>query len=147
MAYKEINAGKTYRTHRPVIRDNFAMMADAMAGDIVMSLSPATAAPLPIDGDWQRDVVISIKNAAGEVHGWFNKAVTSGVAIADDSTAGVAAIPSTTLTFVNGQVTVTIDGTDADWLATETDTLTVAELVVLGVTCAAITSVETFTAA
>lgn len=130
----------------PGLSDNAAaLIAKAMAGDMVLVATPATVTPVPISAAWTRDVVVTLETAAGEVHEWFDKAITTGVSIADTSTAGTATIPSTTLTFADGTVTVTVSGDAQDWLNTETDTLTVAELVVLGYTLTAKTSVETFT--
>jgi hypothetical protein len=118
----------------------------AAAGDIVWVMTPSTAAPVPTAAAWTRDVVITLETAAGKIHSWFDKSITSGVSIADDSTAGTATIAATTLVIKNGKATVTVSGDEAAWLDTETDTLTVAELTVMGYTVTAKTSVETFTA-
>ena len=123
------------------------LLREALGGDIVFVLSPATVAPAPTSAAWTRNVFITVENAAGEVHEWFNEVITTGVAIANTSIAGTATIPSTTLTVVNGRVTVVVSGDAADWLDAETDTLTVAEHTgFAGQTMAAKTSVETFTA-
>ena len=90
--------------------------------------------------------MITLETAAGDIHSWFDKSITTGVSIADDSTAGTATIPSTTLVIKNGKATVTVSGDAADWLDTETDTLTVTAATILGYTVSAATSVETFTA-
>lgn len=129
----------------PHLRKDLYLREKAMAGDLVWVLSPATVAPAPTAVAWTREVHISLQTAAGEVHKWFNDAIATGVAIADTSTAGTASIPSTTLTIVDGVAVVTVSGDAADWLNTETDTLTVAEATILGYTVAAKTSVETFT--
>lgn len=118
----------------------------AMSGDLVFTVSPATVAPAPTSSAWTRTVTVTLETAAGADHIWFDKAITTGVSIADTSTAGTASIPSTTLTFVDGVATVVVSGDAADWLDTETDTLTVAQATILGYTVAAKTSVETFTA-
>lgn len=117
----------------------------ALAGDMLFVVTPATVAPAPTAVAWTRTVVCELQTAGGKVHTWFNKAITTGVSIADTSTAGTASITSTTLTFVDGKATVVVSGDLADWLNTETDTLTFAEATVLGYTVAAKTSVETFT--
>jgi hypothetical protein len=122
-----------------------ALMAKAMSGDLVFVVSPATVNRAATGAAWQRTVTISLKTAAGAVHTWFNKAIATGVSIGDDSTAGTASIPSTTLTFVNGVATVVVSGDAQAWLAAETDTLTVAAAVILGVTVPGVTSVQTFT--
>lgn len=132
---------------QPELRREMLLREKAMSGDIVWVVSPATVAPVPTSAAWTRTVSISLQTASGEIHTWFNDAITSGVSIADTSTAGTASIPSTTLTVVDGKATVVVSGTEADWLDTETDTLTVAEATILGYTVGAKTSVETFTAA
>ena len=128
------------------LREEMALRDAAASGDMVLVCTPATATPAPTAAAWTRDVVVSLQTAGGLIHSWFNKSVTTGVSIADDSTAGTASIASTTLVFKDGKVTVTVSGDAAAWLDTETDTLTVAELVVQGYTLTAKTSVETFTA-
>ena len=119
----------------------------AASGDLVFSVTPATVAPAPRATAFTRVVSIALTSADGVIHEWFNKSITSGVSIADTSTAGTATIASTTLAFVDGVASVTVSGDAAAWLATETDTLTVAQATILGYTVASKTSVETFTAA
>ena len=121
-----------------------AVRAKAMSGDMVFVIAPATKASAATNAAWQRTVTVTLKSAAAEVHTWFNKAIATGVSIADASTAGTATIPSTTLTFVNGVASVVISGNAAAWLGTETDTLTIASLTILGYTVTGGTSVETF---
>ena len=122
------------------------LLEKAMSGDIVFSILPATVAPVPTAAAWTRTVRIKLLTAAGEIHSWLNQAYTTTLSIADDSTAGTASIVSTTLTFVNGQADIVVSGDAAAWLDTETDTLTVANITVMGYTVAGGTSVETFTA-
>ncbi len=121
-------------------------IAAAMEGDIALDISPATVAPAPTSAAWTRNVVLTLQTAAGVTHEWMNKAFTTTLSIADTSTAGLATIVSTTLTFVKGVATIVVSGDAQDWLDTETDTLTVANITVLGVTVTGGTSVETFTA-
>lgn len=120
-------------------------VAAAMSGDMLLSISPATKSTPHTSSAWTRTVTISLVDAAGDVHTWFNKAVATGVSIADTSTAGTATIPSTTLTFVNGVATVVISGDAQTWAAVETDTLTIANATIMGYTVTGGTSVETFT--
>jgi hypothetical protein len=127
------------------VRDEFKIRDSASAGDMLFVVTPATLVSVPLSTAWTRTVIIELQDAEGNVHQWFNKAITTGVAIADASTAGTATIPSTTLTFEDGQASVVVSGDAEDWLNTETDTLTVAEATILGYTIAAKTSVETFT--
>jgi hypothetical protein len=128
------------------LRDAIDTLSKAMSGDLVWVVTPSTVAPSPTSAAWTRTVHIELQTAAGEVHTWFNDAITTGVSIADTSTAGTASIPSTTLTITDGTADVVVSGDAQDWLDTETDTLTVAEATILGYTVAAKTSVETFTA-
>ena len=120
------------------------MMKAALNGDMVVSISPATAShAATVSTGWTRTVTVTLKNAAGETHTWFNYAYATGCSIADTSSPGTASIPSTTLTFVNGVATVVITGDAQSWTST-TDTLTVNSLTILGYTITGGTSVETF---
>ena len=123
-----------------------ALLNTAIQGDIVLDISPTTVAPAPTSSAWTRDVVLTLQNAAGDTHTWMNAAFTTTLSIGDTSTAGTASIVSTTLTFVNGVATIVVSGDAQDWLDTETDTLTVANITVMGYTVTGGTSVETFTA-
>ncbi|MBT6322553.1 MAG: hypothetical protein HOJ31_10255 [Anaerolineae bacterium] len=135
---------------QPEVKDLFelleARLSEAMAGDMVLDISPETVAPEPTSAAWTRNVVLTVKNAAGDVHDWLNAAITTRLSIADTSTAGTASIVSTTLTLVKGTATIVVSGDAQDWLNTETDTLTVADLTIMGYTVTGGTSVETFTA-
>lgn len=126
--------------------EELALMQTAMAGELTMVISPETVAPAPTSEAWTRNVVVSVTNDAGEVQTWLNQAYTTTVSIADTSTAGTASIASTTLTLVNGMATIVVSGDVADWLDTETDTLTIGNITVMGYTVTGGTSVETFTA-
>lgn len=128
----------------PELRAETKIRDKAMAGDMVFVVSPATVTTAALATAWTRTVRVELQTAAGEVHEWFDKAIATGVSIADTSTAGTATIPSTTLTFVNGVATVVVSGDAQAWLAAETDTLTVAQATILGYTVASKTSVETF---
>lgn len=121
------------------------LLEKAMSGDMVMTVSPATVSTAALSTAWTRDVIITVATAAGEEHVWLNQAYTTTLSIADTSTAGTASITSTTLTLVNGKAIVTVSGDAQDWLATETDTLTVGNITVMGYTVTGDTSVETFT--
>lgn len=112
-----------------------------------MLIAPATATPLPTSEAWQRTVTIQLADANDVVQTWFNASFATTLSIADTSVAGTASIASTTADFVNGTCTVVVSGDAAAWLATETDTLTVASITVAGETVTGGTSVETFTAA
>lgn len=131
---------------QPQLRDEIALRDKGMSGDIVFSITPATVTSDPTSAAWTRDVVIEVQDASGNVHTWLNEDYATTLAIADDSTAGEATIESTTLSLVNGRAVVTVSGDEADWLDTETDTLTVSNITVMGYTVTGGTSVETFTA-
>jgi len=130
---------------QPELREYIALQAKAMAGDMVIVIDPETVAPAPTTSAWTRDVKISVQTAAGEVHKWLNTAVATILSIADDG-GGTASIVATTITLVEGETTVVVSGTAATWADTETDTLTVANMTILGYTVTGGTSVETFTA-
>jgi len=113
------------------------LMGKAMSGDLVMVIDPETSTPAPTAAAFTSYVKVSVQTAAGEDHKWLNGAYTTTASIADTSTAGTASITSTTLTLIEGV---------ADWLDTETWTLTIGNITVLGATVTGGTSVATFTA-
>ena len=131
---------------KPQQRAYDAIMGKAMSGDLVFVVTPATGTPAPTTAAWEQAIIVELQSAAGEVHKWFNKTITTGIAASDDSSDGSASMDSTTLTFVDGKAAATLEGDEADWLATETATATVAEATVLGYTVAEKTCVLTFTA-
>ena len=162
-------AGVTYSAGMESIRSGLASCAmkgeltdikalfKALSGDIVLKCTPATDTPDPTAAAWTQDVLITLETADGERHKWFNGKLL--LAIADTSTAGTASIsPTETAPYmVDGAYTVTIAGDAADWLNTETATLTVnvadqdpaggtTDYSVLGYAVAAKTCVLTFTA-
>ena len=122
------------------------LMIAAMGGDLVLTISPETVAPVPTSEAWTRDVIITIVDSNGDTHEWLTGDFATILSIANTSTAGTATIASTTLSLVNGTATVTVSGDAEDWLTTETDTLTVANVTILGYTVTGGTSLETFTA-
>lgn len=130
----------------PELRAYLELQNKALSGDIVLVIDPETVAPAPTAAAWTRDVKVSIQTAAGEVHKWLNKAYATTASIADTSTAGTASIESTTLTIIEGEATITVSGDAEAWLDTETDTLTIGNIVAGGITVTGGTSIETFTA-
>lgn len=121
------------------------LMQQAMCGDMVLSITPATCSKSARSTAWTRQVVIELRNAAGDIHEWCNQAFTTKLTIADTSSAGTASIASTTLTFEKGRATITVSGNAASWVNGDTDTLTLANLTILGFTVTGGTSVETIT--
>jgi hypothetical protein len=128
----------------PELRRYLEIKDKALAGDIVMSITPATVTPAPTSAAWTRNVLIKFTTAAGEVHEWLNDTFANTLAIGDTATPN-ATIASTTLTIVNGVAAVVVTGAAGTWANGETDTLTVSNCTVLGVTVTGGTSVETFT--
>jgi len=122
------------------------LMGKAMSGDLVMVIDPETSTPAPTAAAFTSYVKVSVQTAAGEDHKWLNGAYTTTASIADTSTAGTASITSTTLTLIEGVATIAVAGDAADWLDTETWTLTIGNITVLGATVTGGTSVATFTA-
>lgn len=119
-------------------------MAGAMVGDLVIAIDPETVDRAATAEAWTRDVTITVENAAGEVQAWLTADYTTTLSIDDTSTAGTASIESTTLSLENGRAVVTVSGDAADWLDTETDTLTVDDITIMGYTVTGGTSVQTF---
>lgn len=127
----------------PVVKETFALRDQAMSGDIVIVIDPETVDRTITSSAWDRDVKISIQNAAGEVHTWMNLTEDSILSIADNG-GGTATITATTITIVEGETVVVVSGDAATWANSETDTLTVANMTILGYTISGGTSVETF---
>ena len=131
---------------KPQLRDLLGQMAGAMLGDMTMVITPETVAPAPTSEAWTRNVLIEVVDSDGKPHEWLTGDFATTLSVGDTSTAGTASIASTTLSLVNGKAIVVVSGDEADWLDTETDTLTVANLTIMGYTVTGGTSVETFTA-
>ena len=130
----------------PALRDEMRLRDLAMSGDITMVITPTTVAPVPTAAAWTRDVTISLQTAAGEIHTWCEIAIASILSIGDTG-GGTASIVATTLTLSKGEATIVVSGTAATWANAETDTLTIANIVVAGMTVTGGTSIETFTTA
>lgn len=130
----------------PSLRDAITVRDKALAGDLVFIVFPATTTQSARSTAWSRTVRVELQTAAGEVHDWFDRVITSGCSVGDTSAAGVASINNTTLTFVAGQATKVVNGNAANWLNGDTDTLTIAQATVMGYTVTQKTSVQTFTA-
>lgn len=127
----------------PTLRDAFTLRDQAMTGDMVIVIDPETVDRTITSSAWDRDVKISIQNAAGEVHTWIDTAVATILSVGDTG-GGTASIVATTITLVKGETTVVVSGTAATWANGETDTLTVANMTLMGYTVTGGTSVETF---
>jgi len=101
---------------QPEVRREIELRDDAMAGDMLFVVNPSTVSTAPTAEAFTRNVNVQLQTAAGAVHTWFDKAITTGVSIADTSSAGTASIPSTTLTFSEGEATVVVSGDAQAWL-------------------------------
>lgn len=91
-------------------------ISDALSGDLVFVVTPATVTTAPTSAAWTRTVNIELQDSDGNVQDWFNKSIATGVSIADTSNAGTATIPSTTLEFVSGVASVVVTGSAHAWL-------------------------------
>lgn len=131
---------------KQAIRSTLELMTKAMAGDMVVVVTPADARKQATATTWTQTFYVELQTAVGEVHTWFNKAIALGVAVSDAG-GGTATIPSTTLTFVDGIATVVMSGDAATWANGETATITTSgsTIVVLGSTMDSKTGVLTFT--
>ena len=121
-----------------------ARRQEAMSGDLVFNASPATLGTVntAADGGTTRTVRVSLQNAAGNVHEWFNKTITTCVTLTD-ATTPTPTILSRDVTFVNGLASVVITYPAGAYDVGETVTLTVESATILGETVAAVTSVDT----
>lgn len=126
------------------LRREIAVRDAAMCGDILMVITPETVSQDATAAIWSRTVTVEIKTADGRLHDWLTGNFTTKVSIADTSVAGTASISSTTLAIINGSATITVSGDAAAWIAEETNTLTIANITVLGITVTGGTSVGTF---
>lgn len=130
----------------PKLRDYLSAISSALSGDIVMTITPATTTRVATAATWTRKVLVTFKDSKGRVHEWLNTTMATKVTAADTSTAGAASVGSANLVVVNGIAEITVTGTAA-WAAGATNTVTIANCTVLGVTVAGGTSVETIVAA
>lgn len=126
------------------LADELMALTTGLNGDFAVRITPATKSKTATASAWTEKILVELVDATGRVHTWFNQTLTGKASVADTSTAGVASIASTSLVFVNGAATVTLSGTAAAWLATETATVTIATLTVNGVSVTGGTSVFTF---
>ena len=117
------------------LNDNFGLLAKAMSGDMVFSLSQTTASPTVAEctaAAQVYNIVISLTTAAGELHSWYNGKVL--LAIADDDNAGAASINPAAgeHAMTNGVLEVEVTMSKATWTAGSKATLTVSDLATAG---------------
>jgi hypothetical protein len=120
-----------------------------LAGDMALVVTPATlgsSAAVVNAGGFSREIKVELKNAAGDVHEWFNGtfAIAATEVTVGDGTSAIEGA-ATTVTLVNGVGTVTIEyiGT---WASADTQTLTVTGSTKLGYAITDKTSVDTLIA-
>lgn len=124
--------------------ENIDLLGSAINGDLTIVITPATVNRDATSESWSRTVNIKVVDSDGNNHLWLTQDFATTLSIADTSTAGTASITSTTLSLVEGEADVVVSGDAQDWLATETDTLTVGNLTINGNTVTGGTSVQTF---
>lgn len=116
------------------LNDNFGLLAKAMSGDMVFSLSQTTASPTVAEctaAAQVYNITVSLTTAAGEVHSWYNGKVLLAVADTDsfnatiDPAAGERAM-------TNGVLEVEVTLAKGAWTAGSTATLTVSDLATAG---------------
>lgn len=120
------------------------VIGSAMMGDIAIEITPLTVDTPATSESWKRTVEITFKDSNDAIHGWLSTTFTGAVSIGDTSVAGTASIASADLIVSKGRASIEIIGDATDWLAGETDTLTIASVDIMGNTIAGATSVETF---
>lgn len=128
------------------LANELAALATGLNGDMLVRITPTAKNKTATAAAWTEKITVELVDAAGRVHTWFNKTLTTKASVADTSTAGIATIGSTSLVFVNGKAEVALAGAAAAWLATETVTVTIANLTINGATVTGGTSVITFVA-
>jgi len=140
-----------FRTlERQDLNENFAMIAKGMAGDMVFSLSPTTAAPTVAACTAAAQVypiTVSLVDSDGNLHSWYNGPVL--LAIADNDDTGVATISPAAgeRNMTNGQLVVTVTLSKAAWTASKAATLTVSDPATAGTgICGWVVADKTFVA-
>lgn len=105
----------------PQFREILTAQAKFNAEDIAIVILDANVTPAPTAAAWSYTVNFEMQTAAGEVIPYTgNIAASAG----DTSTAGTASVGDSTPPLVMGIGSVTFSGDEADWLDTETATLT-----------------------
>lgn len=128
----------------------------ALSGDLVFVAVPAEAGSsaaavtaaidAATDDTYRKTVAFELRNAAGEVHTWWTGTRTIGIADDADGAAAIAGTASaTTVVFVAGVATVTIEYTGV-WAAEKVVTLTLTAGDVAGHTLSNKTHVDTLVA-
>jgi hypothetical protein len=128
------------------------LKAAAMSGDMVLVCTPATlgtaasavvAAVAAAGNKYTRTVAVTLETAAGERHTWYS-GTHDAAAVPTTNGNGTCALAAaaTTITFVNGLATATIDYT-LTWAADDVCTFTVVDGEIMGKAVGDATSVDT----
>ena len=126
---------------QPELRAYLTDIEGALNGNVVMIITPETVGSATTVTE--RTVSVEIQNAAGDVLEWVNTAIASIVSKTDVTDGdGSSTINSTTLTLVNGVGSVVVTYADT-WAADDTQTVTIGDIVLAGVTVTGGTSVDT----
>jgi hypothetical protein len=124
----------------------YTQFSDAASGAMTLAILPATTTRVATALGWTRTVNFELRDADGNVLEFINRTFAAVLAAATTSIAGAVSIPSANLVITNGRGSTVVTGTAAAWLANETNTVTCANLTVLGYTVTGGTSVETIVA-
>ena len=141
---------KAQQDYINALLDLRTMVTKALSGDMVFKCTPATAAPSAAAAalnDIVYKVKVTLENAKGEVHSWYNGPVL--LAIADDDSTGAATISPAAgeRNMTNGELEVTVTLPKAAWTASKAVTLTVADPATAGTgICGWVVANKTFVA-
>ena len=126
------------------------MVTKALSGDMAFKCTPATAAPSAAAAAQAAivyKVKVTLENAAGKVHNWYNGPVL--LAIEDTDNTGNATISPAAgeHNMTNGELEVTVTLPKAEWTATKTVTLKVSDPATAGTgICGWVVADKTFVA-
>ena len=141
---------KAQQDYINALLDLRTMVTKALSGDMAFKCTPATAAPSAAAAalnDIVYKVKVTLENAKGEVHSWYNGPVL--LAIADDDSTGAATISPAAgeHNMTNGELEVTVTLPKAAWTASKAVTLTVADPATAGTgICGWVVANKTFVA-
>jgi hypothetical protein len=132
-----------------VIKGQMELRDLALAGKVVRVISPATVNTKSTGGNvWIRDRYVTVsyqtaKSSEGGVrHTWLNGTVNTSIA---DTVTATYKTASTAHNIVDGLATIRVFSTGAKSSVGGTNTLTLKQQAIAGITLSTATSVETFT--
>lgn len=150
MAHINAFPDKAQQDYINELLDLRTMVTKALSGDMVFKCTPATAAPsaaAAAQADIVYKVKVTLENAAGEVHDWYNGPVL--LAISDDDNTGNATISPAAgeHNMTNGELEVTVTLPKASWTKGKAVTLTVSDPATAGTgICGWVVANKTFVA-